>query len=43
MRLLGDHNWYLPKGLDWLPHIDIEGHEAAQDGQTAKEEVGVGV
>jgi uncharacterized membrane protein YdfJ with MMPL/SSD domain len=21
MKLLGDWNWYLPKGLDWLPHI----------------------
>jgi RND superfamily putative drug exporter len=29
MRLLGEYNWYLPKWLDWLPHIDIEGHEAA--------------
>jgi len=29
MRLLGDYNWYLPGWLEWLPHIDIEGHEAA--------------
>ena len=21
MKLLGDWNWYLPKGLDWLPRI----------------------
>jgi RND superfamily putative drug exporter len=26
MKLLGDWNWYLPKWLDWLPHV---GHEAA--------------
>ena len=25
MRLLGDWNWYLPRWLDWLPHISIEG------------------
>jgi len=29
MRLLGDINWYLPSWLEWLPHIDVEGHEAA--------------
>jgi RND superfamily putative drug exporter len=22
MRLLGDRNWYLPKWLDWLPHLE---------------------
>ncbi|MBI3648717.1 MAG: MMPL family transporter [Actinobacteria bacterium] len=27
MRLLGDVNWYLPKWLEWLPKIDVEGHE----------------
>ena len=25
MRLLGDWNWYLPKWLDWLPHLTSEG------------------
>ena len=29
MRLLGDRNWYLPRWLQWLPNIDVEGHEAA--------------
>ena len=29
MRLLGDYNWYLPRWLEWLPRIEIEGHEAA--------------
>jgi uncharacterized membrane protein YdfJ with MMPL/SSD domain len=24
MKLLGDWNWYLPKGLHWLPHIAHE-------------------
>ncbi len=21
MKLLGDYNWYLPKWLEWLPHV----------------------
>jgi putative drug exporter of the RND superfamily len=25
MKLLGDRNWYLPKALDWLPHINHGG------------------
>jgi len=25
MRLLGDRNWYLPRWLEWLPRIGIEG------------------
>jgi uncharacterized membrane protein YdfJ with MMPL/SSD domain len=24
MKLLGERNWYLPKGLDWLPKFDHE-------------------
>ena len=28
MKLLGDWNWYLPKWLDWLPHVSHgESHE----------------
>ncbi len=27
MRLLGDRNWYLPRWLDWLPKLNVEGHE----------------
>ena len=27
MRLLGNINWYLPKWLDWLPKVNVEGHE----------------
>jgi RND superfamily putative drug exporter len=30
MRLLGDRNWYLPGWLQWLPKIDVEGHDAAE-------------
>ena len=25
MELLGDRNWYLPRWLDWLPHLNVEG------------------
>jgi uncharacterized membrane protein YdfJ with MMPL/SSD domain len=24
MQLLGDRNWYLPRWLEWLPHIEVE-------------------
>ena len=27
MRLLGDRNWYLPSWLEWLPKVDVEGHD----------------
>ena len=27
MRLLGDRNWYLPNWLEWLPKLNVEGHE----------------
>ncbi len=27
MRLLGDWNWYLPSWLEWLPKLNVEGHE----------------
>jgi RND superfamily putative drug exporter len=30
MRLLGDLNWYLPKWLQWLPKINVEGREPEQ-------------
>ena len=30
MKLLGHRNWYLPKWLQWLPKLDVEGHEAEQ-------------
>jgi RND superfamily putative drug exporter len=25
MRLLGDRNWFLPRRLEWLPDVRIEG------------------
>jgi RND superfamily putative drug exporter len=27
MRLLGRVNWYLPGFLQWLPKLDVEGHQ----------------
>ncbi len=29
MELLGDRNWYLPRWLEWLPRVDIEGRDEA--------------
>jgi RND superfamily putative drug exporter len=26
MSLLGDRAWYLPRWLDWLPHVEVERH-----------------
>ncbi len=34
MKLLGDRNWYLPKWLQWLPDLNIEGHEPPQQTET---------
>jgi len=31
MRLLGDLNWYLLKWLEWLPKLNVEGHEPELD------------
>jgi RND superfamily putative drug exporter len=28
MKLLGDWNWYLPRWLEWLPHLSHEGGRA---------------
>jgi hypothetical protein len=30
MKLLDYRNWYLPKWLQWLPKVDVEGHDAAE-------------
>jgi putative drug exporter of the RND superfamily len=30
MKLLGTLNWYLPKWLEWLPQLRVEGREAEQ-------------
>jgi RND superfamily putative drug exporter len=28
MKLLGERNWYLPRWLQWLPKVDVEGRRA---------------
>ena len=38
MRLLGNVNWYIPRWLEWLPRLDIEGHEAAAVAQADRKE-----
>ena len=30
MTLLGDRNWYLPRWLEWLPNLGVEGPPAAK-------------
>jgi RND superfamily putative drug exporter len=29
MAILGERNWYLPRWLEWIPHMEIEGRHAA--------------
>jgi putative drug exporter of the RND superfamily len=29
MALLGRWNWYLPRWLEWLPRVEVEGAHAA--------------
>jgi RND superfamily putative drug exporter len=29
MQLLGDRNWYLPRWLEWIPHVEVEREPAA--------------
>jgi putative drug exporter of the RND superfamily len=30
MSLIGERSWYLPRWLDWLPHIEVEAPPAAE-------------
>ncbi|HMK93579.1 MAG TPA: MMPL family transporter, partial [Thermoleophilia bacterium] len=40
MELLGDWNWYLPRWLQWLPNVSVEGHVG--DGPVAPDDAGSG-
>ena len=31
MKLLGDWNWYLPRWLQWIPELDVEGTSTKKD------------
>jgi RND superfamily putative drug exporter len=33
MKLLGDWNWYLPRWLQWIPELDVEGTSAPKKGR----------
>jgi RND superfamily putative drug exporter len=35
MKLLGDWNWYLPRRLEWLPRLQVEGAGTAEGGRSA--------
>ena len=37
MRLLGDWNWWMPRFLDWLPRVTIEGETEDEDSDAAQE------
>jgi RND superfamily putative drug exporter len=41
MKLLGDRNWYLPKWLQWLPKVDVEGHAPVVQVPEASQPAGV--
>ncbi|MGH9277048.1 MAG: MMPL family transporter, partial [Acidimicrobiales bacterium] len=42
MKLLGRRNWYLPKWLEWLPHMEVEGPHTRSTDELVPEPVGVG-
>lgn len=35
MTLLGDRNWYLPRWLEWIPHLEVEGQAAPESNTSA--------
>ena len=46
MKLLGKRNWYLPKWLEWLPNVQVEGPHTQVQQQPRKPEpvtVGLGI
>ena len=42
MELLGERNWYLPRWLEWLPNVSVEGR-VREDEPVAPEPVVSGV
>jgi RND superfamily putative drug exporter len=40
MKLLGDWNWYLPRWLEWLPRLQVEGRDATEGRQPSPEPSG---
>ncbi len=41
MKLLGDWNWYMPKFLDWIPQVTIEGEPEEETATTTTREEAV--
>jgi uncharacterized membrane protein YdfJ with MMPL/SSD domain len=39
MKLLGDRNWYLPRWLQWLPKLNVEGRERERPIEVLRDEV----
>jgi putative drug exporter of the RND superfamily len=37
MALLGEKNWYLPRWLEWLPKVTIEGGQSAPEAEPERE------
>ncbi|HEX2118446.1 MAG TPA: efflux RND transporter permease subunit [Acidimicrobiales bacterium] len=42
MKLLGNRNWYLPRWLEWLPKVTVDGDVEATKDERAAEPVGAG-
>jgi uncharacterized membrane protein YdfJ with MMPL/SSD domain len=40
MKLLGDANWYLPRWLEWLPRLQVEGASPSHSAPSALESSG---
>jgi uncharacterized membrane protein YdfJ with MMPL/SSD domain len=38
MKLLGDWNWYLPRWLEWLPKLGVEGQQRSGQRRPATSE-----
>jgi RND superfamily putative drug exporter len=36
LALLGDRSWYLPGWLEWIPHLEVEGHAAPEAAPAAR-------
>jgi hypothetical protein len=43
MTLLGDWNWWMPRFLDWIPRVTIEGDPDAPTDEAAAAEPGEAV
>ena len=42
MAMLGERNWYLPRWLQWLPDVSVEGHAYEAPCEQPDEHGGIG-